>query len=229
MALVKFGGGIVQMIGSIAGNVFARNSSGNYVRARTKPVNPNSPAQIFARSIIAQLVQHWRTTLDDAERTAWASYAAAVAMKNKLGETTFLSGFNHFIRSNSVFLQSIKAIVEAGPTELSLPEKDPTLAVAADEATGLLTMTIDDTLPWMSEVGAFMQVEMGSPQNATRNFFGGPWKYAGLVDQAAEPVLTITAPYTITNGQRIFISARICRVDGRISEPMYANCIAETP
>ncbi|GAI58374.1 unnamed protein product, partial [marine sediment metagenome] len=39
MALVKYGGGITQMSGSIAGNTFARNRYGNYVRSRTKPIN----------------------------------------------------------------------------------------------------------------------------------------------------------------------------------------------
>ncbi|GAH50296.1 unnamed protein product, partial [marine sediment metagenome] len=45
MALVKLGGGIVQISGSIAGNTFARNRFGNYMRSRTKPVNPNSTRQ----------------------------------------------------------------------------------------------------------------------------------------------------------------------------------------
>ena len=228
MALAKYGGGIIQLTGSIAGNTFARNRYGNYVRAKTKPVNPNSALQVQMRSIIGQLTQHWRTTLDAAERLAWETYAASVAMKNKLGETVFLTGFNHFIRSNSVFLQSLKSIVEPGPTELALPEKDPTFAVAADGTTQKLTITIDDTLPWMSEAGAFMQIEMGQPQNATRNFFAGPWKYTGLIDQGAVPVLELDPSYTITDGQRIFVSARICRVDGRVSEIMYANCIAAT-
>ena len=228
MALVKFGGGITEMRGSIAGNVFARNRSGAYVRARTKPVNPNSEAQGFVRSIIGQLAQHWRTTLDAAERIAWETYAGSVAMKNALGETVFLTGFNHFIRSNAVFLQSEKAIVEAGPTVLALPEKDPTFAVAADGTTKKLTLTLDDELPWADDVGAFVQVEMGQPQNPTRNFFAGPWKYTGLVDQAAVLVVELDPAYTIVDGQRIFVSARICRSDGRVSEPMYANCIAET-
>ncbi|GAH28464.1 unnamed protein product, partial [marine sediment metagenome] len=38
MALVKYGAGIIQMSGSIAGDVHARNRFGNYIRPRTKPV-----------------------------------------------------------------------------------------------------------------------------------------------------------------------------------------------
>ncbi len=97
MALIKFGGGVVQMAGSIAGNVFARNRYGNYARARTKPVNPNSARQVVIRAAIAYLTQHWNGTLTPAERTAWNSYAAAVTMKNRLGENINLTGFNHFI------------------------------------------------------------------------------------------------------------------------------------
>lgn len=224
MALVKFGGGISQMTGSIAGNTFARNRYGNYVRSRTKPVNPNSTDQVAARSRIGNLTQYWRTTLEPAERIAWATYAAAIAMKNKLGETTYLTGFNHFVRSNAVFLQCGEAVVEPGPTTLALPEKDSTLAVAGSVATQKLTITIDEDLPWMSEVGAFMQVEAGQPQNATRNFFAGPWKYAGKIAQGAEPVLAINSPYTLVLGQKLWVACRICRKDGRVSEIMYASC-----
>ncbi|GAI01350.1 unnamed protein product, partial [marine sediment metagenome] len=45
MALIKYGGGIVQISGSIAGTVFARNKMGNYARPRTKPVNPRTARQ----------------------------------------------------------------------------------------------------------------------------------------------------------------------------------------
>ena len=224
MALVKFGGGITQMTGSIAGNTFARNRYGNYVRSRTKPVNPNSTAQGFARSVIGTVTQAWRSDLTAAKRIAWGTYANAVAMKNKLGETTYLSGFNHFVRSNAVLLQSAKGLVTAGPTVLALPEKDPTLAVSASVATQLLTLVYDTGQPWMAEAGAFLQIEQGQPQNVTRNFFAGPWKYAGKIDQNAVPTYTVAAPFTLVLGQKTWIACRIVRLDGRVSEIMYASC-----
>jgi len=36
---IKFGGGVVDARGSLAGNVFSRNKSGAYMRARVTPVN----------------------------------------------------------------------------------------------------------------------------------------------------------------------------------------------
>jgi hypothetical protein len=225
MALIKYGLGVTQMSGSVGGVTAARNRNGNYFRARTKPVNPNSTSQVFARSIIGTLSQAWRTDLTAAKRIAWNSYANAVAMKNKLGEVTYLSGFNHFVRSNAVLLQSGKGLISAGPTVMALPEKDPTLAVAGSVATQKLTLTVDAGQPWALEANAFLQVEQGSPQNETRNFFAGPWKYCGEIPQAAPLVLTLDAVYTLVLGQKTWIACRIVRADGRVSEVMYASCI----
>ena len=60
MALIKYGGGIVDMSGSIAGNTHARNRFGNYMRARTKPVNPNSDRQVAIRAIVSYLAEFWQ-------------------------------------------------------------------------------------------------------------------------------------------------------------------------
>jgi hypothetical protein len=225
MALVKYGLGVTQMSGSVGGVTAARNRNGNYFRAKTKPVNPNTVAQGQARNRVGSLSQYWRTSLDAAKRISWNTYAGAVAMKNRLGETTYNTGFNHFVRSNACRLMSGKTIVDAGPTVLALPEKDTLLAVSASVATQLLTLVYDVAQPWATEVGAFLQITMGQPQNETRNFFAGPWKYAGKIDENAAPTYTVAPSYTLVLGQKVWIMVRICRADGRVSEPMYASCI----
>jgi len=229
MALVKFGGGITQMSGSIAGNTFARNRYGNYVRARTKPVNPNTAAQGAIRSAVSWCTERWRNTLSGIQRVAWGNYADAVAMKNKLGESTFLSGFNQFVRSNVEAKRQGLTPYDDGPTVLSLPSKDPTLAATLDSVTQKIAMIFDDTMPWCDEDGSYMFVYMGRPQSQTRNFFGGPWKYAGLItgSSTAPPSSgeLLDAPFTLTNGQKVFLYARIVRADGRMTEQMY--CVSE--
>ena len=100
MALIKYGGGIIQMSGSIAGNTYARNRFGNYARARTKPVNPNTDLQDQYRSAVASLTQRWAQTVTAAQRAAWNLYGNNVNMLNRLGEVVHLTGFNHYIRSN---------------------------------------------------------------------------------------------------------------------------------
>ncbi|GAI21240.1 unnamed protein product, partial [marine sediment metagenome] len=105
-ALAKYGGGIVQISGSVAGNVHARNRFGNYIRPRTKPVNPHSVRQEAARAILSYLAEYWHGHMDQDQRDAWDIYATAVAMTNRLGETIHLTGFNHFIRTNACYLQA---------------------------------------------------------------------------------------------------------------------------
>ena len=227
MALVKYGGGIVQMSGSIAGDTFARNRYGNYVRARTKPVNPNSAAQVAVRSALSLLTQRWSQTLTAAQRTAWNLYASSVAMTNRLGETINLTGFNHYIRSNSWNARIEADIVDAGPTVFELPQADPTLAITASEATQQITTAYDDGLDWADENGAYLLLYQGSPQNPQRNFFDGPWRYLGFVAGVngappAGPEVSAVV-FAIAELQRQWIYARILRADGRLSEPFRAD------
>ncbi len=227
MALVKFGGGVVQMSGSIAGDTFARNRYGNYVRARTKPTNPNTALQVSIRATMALLTTRWAQTLTGAQRTAWNLYGSSVTMKNRLGENTFLTGFNHYIRSNIILKNLGAAPYDNGPTVFELPAQDPTLALTASEATQQLTITYDDTLDWDNENGGYLYFYQGQPQNAQRNFFGGPWRYLHAITGAAgAPVASpdvAAAVFAIAEDQRQWIYARIQRADGRLSEPFRAD------
>ena len=227
MALIKYGGGIIQMSGSVAGNTHARNRFGNYMRARTKPVNPKSTRQVEARVRLTMLAEYWHEPyMSDAERGAWATYAQAVSMKNRLGEITSLTGFNHFIRSNTTRFAAGAALVKPGPTVLSLPEADVTLAASGDSGTQLLTIAFDNSKDWAKETGGFLLVEMGCPQLLTRNFFGGPWRTAGAIAgvTGSPPTSpqTIVAPFTLTTDQRVWVRAAVVRADARLSNKFYS-------
>ncbi len=227
MALVKFGGGIVAMSGSQAGNVYARNRYGNYVRARTKPVNPNTARQVEVRAAMAFLTDRWAQTLTGVQRTAWNLYAAGVAMKNRLGETINLTGFNHYIRSNFIAKMIPYPLIDDGPVVFELPAQDPTFAVTASEATQVLTLAYDDTMDWATEDTAYMFFFQGRPQNPQREFFAGPWRLIGSVGGIdpggpVEPHASAAA-FAVAEGQRQWVYARIMRADGRLSVPFYAN------
>jgi len=223
MALVKYGGGVIQMSGSIAGNTFARNRYGNYVRARTKPVNPNTDRQNAVRSALASLTVRWSTTVTALQRTAWNLYAANVGMLNKLGETIHLSGFNHYIRSNVNQALIGGTPFDAGPGVFELPEHDPLFAIACTEAPQAITITFDDTLAWSTEDGAKLWVYQGVSQNAQRNFFAGPWRRCdhilGIDPGGAASPAAGDVQFPMVEGQHIWAYARIQRADGRISTP----------
>lgn len=227
MAGVRFGGGIIQMSGSIGGTVFARNRSGNYARARTTPVNPNTDRQDAVRSAIAFLSDRWAAVLTAPQRAAWNLYGDSVNMKNRLGEVIHLSGYNHYIRSNTIAKLVPYPLIDAGPVVFELPAQDPTLAFTASEATQILTIAYDDTMAWATEDAAYIYFFQGKPQNAQRNFFGGPWRLLGSVTGIdpggpVEPHAG-TAVFAIAEGQAEWIYARIQRADGRLSEKFRAG------
>ena len=215
------------MSGSIAGNTHARNRFGNYMRARTKPVNPNTDRQAAARTMIRYLAEQWREDpMDDAKRLAWATYANGVAWNNKLGETVKLTGFNHFIRSNAAMIAAGGSLVINGPPDIGLPPGDEAFAVTCNATTQKISVAFTDTFDWALETGAYLSVEMGMPQNATRNFFGGPWRFAaGIAGVDTTGVSTpqeIDPPFTLTPGQRVWCRAKIIRKDARVSTPFTA-------
>lgn len=228
MALVKYGGGIIQMSGSVAGNTHARNRFGNYIRAKTKPINPNTARQQQVRSAIALLTVRWAQTLTVDQRTAWNLYADNVNMKNRLGEVIHLSGFNHYIRSNATLAWGSLTIVDDGPVIFELPDADPSLAVSASEGDQQWTVTYDDALDWAAETGGYLWVYAGQPQNAQRNFFAGPWRWFTAVPgvDAAPPAgpLVSHSQWPIAEGQHLWIYCRILRKDGRLSERFRADC-----
>jgi len=230
MATVKYGAGIIQMSGSIAGVTHARNRFGNYIRPRTKPVNPRSNRQSTVRNIVKMLTAYWSTAaMSDTERGAWATYAAAIPFKNRLGENMYITGFNHFIRSNIARITAGSTLIESGPSTLSLPGGDDTIAVTGDSGGQLLTIAFDDTKDWCSETGAFMSINMGQPQLHTRNFFGGPFRNAGaLVGNAGVPLTspqTMAVPFSLVTGQKVWVNARIILADGRCSNPFFAPAL----
>lgn len=228
-ALVKFGGGITAMSGSIAGNTFARNRYGAYVRSRTKPVNPNSWRQVYARTIMSYLTEYWFDELSIAQRESWATYAAGIPMKNKLGETIKLSGFNHFVRSNSVrkwYGASIGAeaqiTLKTAPAGNELPPKDPDVAIDVDAAPQKITVTFNKDEDWCSESFALLIMRQGVPQKGSRNFFKGPYK-SGLIILGNAAGLSGTVDFAptipVAEGQKQWCTFRISRADGGLTEP----------
>ncbi|MCK4960716.1 MAG: hypothetical protein KAT00_14990, partial [Planctomycetes bacterium] len=148
MALVQYGGGVLDARGSIGGQVHSKNRFGNYIRARTTPVNPQSARQNVIRAVIQDLSQRWSAQLTQNQRDLWEVYAAAIARTNKLGGQIKLTGFNHYIRSNSIRLQSADNTIGDGPGLLTLPPADPTFTCTVDEAAQQISVAYNAALDW---------------------------------------------------------------------------------
>lgn len=221
MALIRFPEG-QQRSGSAGGTVYSHNRYGAYIRARSIPVNPNTPRQVAVRARMQSLSIAWQTVLTPAQRDAWEVYGSNVSWQNKFGETVHLPGLNHFVRSNAALLQAGIAQVNDAPTIFTLATPEIALEVTGSEGTQVVTVSFLDTMPWCAEDDAFQSVFVGLPKNPSTNFFGGPWRFAGVIlGDSAAPIVspqTVPSPYPIAESQKVWVRTRIGRADGRLSE-----------
>jgi hypothetical protein len=227
MATVKYGAGIIQMSGSIAGVVHARNRFGNYIRPRTKPVNPRSSNQQVIRTAMKFFTERWHDTLDATMRGTWNTWAAAVSYKNRLGEVVYITGFNAYLGYN-IFrsqMENSKADSCLGPP--AKIEGDTGFNIAAYTSTQKISVTWTAGLPWTGIAASILGIFQGQPQIATRNFFNGPWRKCGSIPGNQVPPYLMTPAFPLVTGQRIWVYGRIATgpLDGRLSSPMIDDCI----
>lgn len=221
-ALFLPGPAVAEISGSVGGTTFARNRFGAYMRNRTIPVNPNSSHQQAVRNAVAQLAARWSQVLTSDQRSEWNSYGANVTVQNALGQDVNLTGFQQYIRSNSVRTARGDPIEDDGPAVLALPEVDPTILFSVVAATGVVTTTFDNGYDWADTDDGFLYVFQGVPQNGGVNFFNGPWRYMGTIegDTAVPPTspdASLTVPFACQTAQNVWFYCRQSNADGRLT------------
>ena len=222
MAIVEYSGGINRMSGSIAGHTYGYQHDCNCVRSRTKPVDKNNANQQKIRSAFSGLSTRWAQTLTDEQRADWAAYGDGVTLPNRLGAQVHVYGYQHYLRSNVIRLQSGLPIIDNGPAVMEIPAADPTLAVTVDEFSQEMYVTFNNALDWANEDGGYMFIYQGRPMNHQREFFAGTWRLCNYIEGDAvtppvspDPELCV---FAVAENQHQFIYARISRADGRLSE-----------
>lgn len=84
--------------GKLGGSVFSRNASGQYVRAKTQPANPQTVSQQANRALFATAAKQW-SLLSEATRAQWSGAAAGLVRRDSLGQKFTPSGFNTYLRA----------------------------------------------------------------------------------------------------------------------------------
>jgi hypothetical protein len=222
MALIRYPLG-EQRSGRTGGVVHSHNRAGPYNRAASIPVNPQTTRQNVIRGYMTSLSNAWFNILTQDQRDAWDQYGASKPVKNRLGMTMYLTGQNQYVRCNVPRLQAGFTVINEGPTNLTDAPGILDLGCTASAATQLLTVTWAGWTSWEDDDDTGMLVKMGAPQNASRKFFGGPWRYNDVIlgdsiTPAASPAVLSAAPFVFAEGQRIWIEARITMDDGRLGD-----------
>ncbi|MCL7965751.1 MAG: hypothetical protein M8857_01445 [marine benthic group bacterium] len=222
------------MSGLLGGSVFAHNRGGNYVRNFNVPTDPQTAQQQTMRSAMQTLVTRWIETLTDAQREDWDTYAANVARLNRLGEEIYLTGQQWYIGANAPRIQSGVAdlpIVDDGPTTFDRGTYTVPTVDSWTPATPSVDIAFEDTDVWLDEDDSGMLIFASRPMNATRNFFKGPFRYAGVIlGDSVTPLTspqTVTLPFEVAADQKVFLRALVSRADGRLSsEHVFQGIVA---
>ena len=228
---MKYKGTIIgEASGSLASMVFSHNRGGQYIRQRSIPTNPNSEYQQIIRGLVSQLTSAWQSVLTEAQRLAWDTYAELVPLLDPLGGTRNVGGLGMYIRSNVARLQAADADlarIDAAPTEFNLGDFTPPGITSITATTKVAIITFEEADAWVSEDGAAMLIYGSRGQNASRNFFKGPYRYAGKIEGDSGSPLTspqnITLPFALAAGQKAFIRCVVTRADGRMSSTFRAG------
>jgi hypothetical protein len=211
-----------EMRGSLNGVTASRNRSGQYFRVRAVPVNPNSPRQMAARLSFAARADEWSDILTQVQRDAWNLYADNVTVKNKLGEDILLSGSNMYLRTNTSRVATGLPVVSDAPTLFTLGSPDTLFDGSISEATQLISVAFNVLSAWVGEDDAGMLVYMSIPQSPGREFLSPQNRVAGAIlgDSGTPPTSpeTIAVPFAVAEGQKVIVSHRVLRADGRVSE-----------
>lgn len=210
-----------QMSGSIGAYTFSHNKGGPYVRLRSNPTQPNTIYQQYVKLLTGQFSTGWTTALSQAQRDAWGVYAANVPRPKPGGGTQYLTGLQHFIRSNVPRLQGgLNAVLDA-PIVYNVGAFTNPNAAAGVPPNGFDVnfATNDD---WVGETGAAMLIWTGRPKGQGIRFFKGPFRaIVGIKgDLAAPPTspATLITAFAYGLGVRMWFKYAVCRADGRLSD-----------
>jgi len=133
----KFGAIVVDGRGKLGGHVASKNRAGSYFRTKVTPTNPQTSAQVNARSILATLSAGW-SALTAAQRLSWNNAVDLWKKTDVFGDLKNPSGFNLFVQLNSNLAHIGVAQINTPPLPAAIghwttfsfvPDEDGTMVV----------------------------------------------------------------------------------------------------
>jgi len=200
--MARFKSILGEIRGSIAGTTFSRNGNSAYARNKAIPVNPRSPGQTLSRANLAFVSALWRT-LTQAQQDAWKSLSLTVPYTNSVGDSSFYSGFQLFMKLNQTLKQAGQAPI------LNAPGGAPTFPALAyqpayaeqDGATPAdFSLGHGYTLTG-SGTGFTLQTQATTAVSGGRNFVN-PAEYRAVTSQT--PIVTTNPAIITTNWEAVF-------------------------
>lgn len=206
-----------QFSGSMAGITASHNRGGYYIRNRSSPVNPDSAAQLRARTVFATAVAAW-SSLTPVQRALWRDAAAHQPWTDSFGESIILTGQQWFTGVQSAMATAGLVAEDVPPPPGTRPSVgNPDVAVendGGDMAYGL-TFTVAP-----GAAGDRVLVYITGPLGPGVETPPNRWTLVG-----AAPANTAQVDVTYAQGEgpdfpvgsRLGVAAQIVRANGQYS------------
>lgn len=217
--------------GSVGGLTASRNRGGAYFKQKPLPINPNTEAQVAVRNAMRNALFVWRTDLTDAQREAWAVYAANTPVTNNIGQTILLSALNMFVRSNIPRKQWTLQAIKDAPTIYDLGSFKEVGVQAATIATFGMIVDIPGNSIWNDQPLSALGLYVSRPFDPTVTSFNGSYQFAGMVEgddtspPSTESFQNVPFSGAWVTGNRVFFKVNISWGDGRYSNSQIGSSI----
>jgi len=188
--------------GSVGNVTFSRGRSGAISRQRSNPTQPRTAAQVNARARLSSMAAAWRG-LTDAQRAAWAAFAASFTIVNRIGTTISITGSQAYVKVNTTNLLNGDAVVSVPP---ALP------AFVACTVTGLTATAGTQLLEanGASPAAGTKYMFYASPQKSAGVTFNGQFAYLQTLTTATASEFVLTTAFTakygaLIAGKKVFV------------------------
>lgn len=127
MAIIRYGAGVTEIVGSIGGWTFQKNPTGNIIRLRPRQKkNPTEKQSIARNNHIKYLQEYQALSLE--KKQLWRDYAELHNKENAFAQTKKLTGQNWFESTNHRLKSTNQAEIKIPPT-YELPVTVPSYSI----------------------------------------------------------------------------------------------------
>lgn len=209
---IKFGAIVTDGRGKLGGHVLAKNRSGNYMRTKVTPVNPQTTFQQAQRAALGTLSSGW-SGLSTAARTAWNIAVTGFQKTDIFGDLKNPTGKNLYTGLNRNLLNAAQAVLTLPPSPAAIPNlsiSSATFSIAGDTFAIVTAGTA---------TGSFVQLWATPPLSAGTSFVKNRLRQVEVVAGGADATIDIHAAYVARFGvpplgANVYVGVRVINAGG---------------
>ena len=218
---IKFGALVTDGRGKLGGHVASKNRSGNYLRTKVTPTNPQTFDQQATRAVLGTLSSGWSGLTAD-QRSSFDAAVADWSSTNIFGDIKNPTGKNLYVSLNKYLLESGQAQISVAPSKTEMPYFGVTASlwdISLAEA-GISSVN--------SPGGFFVNISATAPQSAGTGFYKGKYRKLLTVDSADINTSNFYASYVAKfgaplAGANISVKVQAVATTGQVNTPEYIN------